>query len=75
MWAEALAGSGDVATAIEEYEVAVQLDPETPALRLALAQALIQADERHKARQVLEALLKTDPGNAEAKALLESLAP
>ena len=71
--AEALAGQGDPRAAVDEYEAAVQLDPEQLTLRLALAEALIKADEPAKAKLALEELLKLDTGHAAARQLLETI--
>jgi tetratricopeptide (TPR) repeat protein len=75
IWAEALAGGGDFAAAIGEYEVAVGLKPDEPAWRLALARACVEAEQPAKARQVVAALLKTDPDYPGAQALAETLKP
>ena len=64
---------GDRETAIREYRVAIQLAPEKPALRLALAKTLIEADKKEDARRVLEELLEKDAEYEGAKELLEGL--
>jgi tetratricopeptide (TPR) repeat protein len=75
VWAAALTGSRELAHAAEEYETAVRLAPEEADYRVSLAEVWIQAGQPAKAREVLEAALKTAPGHAGAKALLESLQP
>ena len=71
--AEALAGQGDPRAAVDEYEAAVELDPEQLTLRLALAEALVKADEPVRAKAALEELLKLDTSHTAAKQLLETL--
>lgn len=71
--AEALVGCERYARAIEEFEVAIELDAEEPRRRFFLADACIQAEQPEKARQTLEALLKLAPDYPGAAAMLESL--
>ena len=44
-------GQGDARAAADEYAAAVELDPERLALRLALAETLVKANEPDKARR------------------------
>ena len=71
--AEALAGERQFDPAIEEYEIAVELNPSHPQQRFALADACVQAGHPAKAREVLQALLKLVPDYPGAELLLESL--
>lgn len=71
--ADALAAQGSALAAAEEYATAVELDPDEPKLRLALAQMYVKAGEPAKAKSALEALLKRDPDDPHAAELLESL--
>ncbi len=71
--AEALVGLGDPRAAVDEFEAAVELDPEQLTLRLALAETLVKANEPAKARLALEELLKLDTGHAAARQLLETI--
>jgi len=78
MLAKALLGGGkdkDRTRAIEEYELAVQLNPAHLPWRFALADACVQAKQIEKARTVLTELLKRDPNYPGADVLLESLKP
>lgn len=59
--------------AIEEYEVAVELNPGEPGLRFVLADACLQSGDQARARAVLEELIKLKPDYPGAAALLESL--
>jgi len=71
----ALAGLDDYSAAAEEYETAILLDEENLPWRFALADAYVQADQKEKARQTLQNLLKLDPKYPGAEILLESLDP
>ena len=71
--AEALVEQGDPRAAVDEYEAAVELDPEQLTLRLALAETLVKAGEPAKAKLALEELLKLDISHAAAKQLLEKI--
>lgn len=71
--AEALAAQGDLAGAAEEYAVAVELDPKSPKLRLALAQTYVKAQETAKAKNTLAELLERNPDYPGARELAESL--
>jgi tetratricopeptide (TPR) repeat protein len=73
MLGEALVEQEEFGEAIEEYEVAVQLEPRTLHLRFALADACVQADQPEKARKALDELLQLDPDYPGADVLLESL--
>jgi tetratricopeptide (TPR) repeat protein len=71
--AEAFLGLANPRAAVDEYEAAVELDPEQLTLRLALAESLVKANEPAKARLALEELLKLDTGHAAARQLLETI--
>lgn len=58
---------------VEEFEVAVELDPDSPALRLELAQAHIGTGKPAQARAILTELLKLFPDAVDARKLLEGL--
>jgi predicted Zn-dependent protease len=70
---EALAGAGSPAAAAEEYAVAVELDPQQPKLRLALAQMYLKAQQPDRAKAAVTELLKRDPDNQAANELLEAI--
>ena len=53
--------------------MAIELNPEQPKLRLALAQMYVKAHEPAQAKTALEELLKQDPRFPGARELLESL--
>jgi FimV-like protein len=53
--------------------VAFELQPDDPALELALARSLLALGDKDRARQHLEHILKADPEQAEAQQLLKSL--
>ena len=72
--AESAAKRHNYAEAIAEYETAVELRPDDSKVQLALAKTLIEAEQAAKAREVLEKLLKREPGYPGAKKLLESIA-
>ena len=59
--------------AIEEFEAAIELNPNNLQQRLALADALVQARQTAKAKKVLKELLRRDPKFPGADTLLESL--
>lgn len=71
--ARALAAQENFAEAAAEYQVAIELAPDQPALRLALAKVYQQAGEPNDARSVLEALLELKPDHPEATSMLEKL--
>lgn len=71
--ARALAESRSHPRAIEEYEVAIVLQPETLEWRLALAKACVTAGNKERARQVLTGLLQRDASYAGARELLDTL--
>ena len=73
MFAEAFLGSHNYREAIEEFEIAVELEPTQLNQRFALAGACIRANQPAKARAVLEALWELAPGYLGAEALIESL--
>jgi cellulose synthase operon protein C len=74
MLAEAHVAAGEFGPAVKEYEVAVVLDTKDAALELALAEACLKTDQRDRARQALEQVLKLEPANTHAAELLENLA-
>ncbi len=71
--AQALAAGEKSAQAADEYAVAVELDPEQPQLRIALAQARLKAGQTQQAKDALKELLERDPQNAAAAKLLEGI--
>jgi tetratricopeptide (TPR) repeat protein len=73
--ATALVALGQPDEAADEYEATVELAPDDPALRLALARTYVAAKQSAKARTTLEELLKIDPKNSDAARLLEGLKP
>jgi len=58
---------------VGEYQVALELKPGDATLQLGLAKTHIAAGDKAKAKPLIEAVLKNDPQNTEAKSLLESL--
>jgi tetratricopeptide (TPR) repeat protein len=68
-----LARSGDFRGALPHLEKAVLSDPAQPAVRLSLAEAYSKLDRKSEARRQLQVLLQFDPGNADAKRLLNGL--
>ena len=78
MFAEALVGQKNFPAAITEYEAAVELEPHTHSLQLALADACLQAGNKDRARTVVKAILADDatfPGAAELLKQLEQKKP
>ena len=71
--AAALVELNELDRAIEEYEVAIDLNPDHLPQRFALADALLQARQPAKAKKVLQELLRRDPKFPGADTLLESL--
>ena len=71
--AQALAAGEKPAQAADEYAVAVELDPEQPQLRIAMAQARLKAGQNQQAKDALKELLERDPQNAAAAKLLEGI--
>ena len=71
--AELAARRHNYTKAVEEYETAVELKPDDLPPQFALAETLVQAKQPAKAREVLEKLLKREPGYPGAKKLLESI--
>jgi Tfp pilus assembly protein PilF len=71
--AEALSAQMQPARAAAEYEMAVMLAPERSDLRLALAQAQMQANQPKLAKATIEAWLEREPDNRQAQELLEKL--
>ena len=71
--ASALVELGKLDQAIEEFEAAIELNPDHLPQRFALADALVQARQSAKAKKVLEDLLRRDPKFPGADTLLESL--
>jgi predicted Zn-dependent protease len=71
--AQALVEVQKYPAAIEEFLVTIKLEPKEPGLRLALADAYIQAKQPDKARAALKALLEIDPEYPGARLMLESL--
>ena len=75
MFAEALAGEKEFAAAAAELKIAVALDPDTLALKLALANAYIHAGQTEQGRGVLKAILAADAKYPGAAEMLERLKP
>lgn len=75
LWAEALARQDEPLAAAGEYEAALRIGGANSEMRLALARAYAAADQSAKALATLTELLKRSPDHAEAKQLLEQLAP
>ncbi len=71
--ATALVELNELDGAIEEFETAVEINPANLQQRFALADALVQARQRAKAKKVLEELLRRDSKFPGADTLLESL--
>ena len=71
--AESLSGRHNNEGAIEEWEIAVELAPEKPQPRFALADAYLQTGQTAKAKEMLEKLLKIAPDYPGAEVLLESI--
>jgi Flp pilus assembly protein TadD len=68
-----LARQGRPAEAAERYREAIALRPELATIRVNLAYALIASGDRAAARQALEAALRLEPGNGQARAMLDGL--
>jgi len=75
MFGEALAGKQDYPAAVEEYDIAAKLDPKTPSLRLALADACFRAGKKQRAGELIKAILAADPKYPGAAELQKQLAP
>jgi cellulose synthase operon protein C len=78
MFAEALVGQKDFPAAVAEYEAAVELEPKTHGLQLALADACLRAGRKDRARALLKAILADDatiPGAAELLKQVEESKP
>ena len=71
--AESLVKLNELDRAVEEFSVAVEIDPANLSQRFDLADALLQANKPEKAKAVLEELLRRDPKYPNAAALLERL--
>jgi tetratricopeptide (TPR) repeat protein len=71
--AEAAIGRHEVAEAVDEYAVAVELAPDGSHLRFGLAQAYIEAGKPAQAREALTELQRRDPKYPGTEELLESL--
>ena len=71
--AEALLAQKSPGPAADEYAAAITLEPDRAELRLALAEAYIQAERADDAKAVLDALLEKDPQNTAAANLLKRL--
>jgi tetratricopeptide (TPR) repeat protein len=68
-----LSGRNNNDRAIEQWEIAVELAPEKPQPRFALADAYFQAGQKAKAKEMLKKLLKITPNYPGADVLLESI--
>ena len=62
--------SGDVTRAIEEYKLALDADPDSPGLNIALADLYFHAGRVHEAETTVRTLLKLLPDNLDAHKLL-----
>jgi tetratricopeptide (TPR) repeat protein len=71
--AEARVNQKKHSAAIEEYVAAIDLNPDVPAWRLALASTHVANGQTKEAREVLEKLIELDPKFPGAKLLLEQL--
>ena len=71
--AEACANQKKWPAAIEEYLVAIELDADQPAWRLALADAHVSAGQKDAAKKVLMELLELSPKFPGADVMLEQL--
>ena len=69
----ALAESGDMPSAVESFRRSLQLNPRYSIARLNLAYALFSVDEIKEAEQILDTLVKEDPGNTPARVKLEEI--
>ncbi len=77
-YAEALVGQKDYPAAVAEYETAVQLEPKTRSLQLALADACLRAGRKDRAKELIKAILAEDaayPGAAELLKQVEESKP
>ncbi|NQT37238.1 MAG: tetratricopeptide repeat protein [Planctomycetes bacterium] len=73
MFAESLSGEGRFVRAIEEFEIAVNLDPDDSAARFGWAKACRQAQRPREAIEVLEDLLQRVPDFPGAAQMLEEI--
>jgi cellulose synthase operon protein C len=71
--AQSLVKLNDFDRAIDEYTIAIDLEPDNLAQRFDLADALLQAHHPAKSKEVLQELLRRDPKYPNAAALLETL--
>jgi tetratricopeptide (TPR) repeat protein len=71
--AAALVKLNEFERAVEEFSVAIEIDPANLAQRFDLADVLLQAHKQDEAKKVLKELLRRDPKYPDAAALLESL--
>lgn len=69
--AEALANQARWPAAIAAYTSAIELDPEVPQWRLALADAHLASGQKAEARKVLQKLIEVEPGFPGADVMLE----
>jgi tetratricopeptide (TPR) repeat protein len=66
---------GEVSAAIDLYEEAIQIEPSYRPAYLDLARAYLMAKDVDKAYEILDRLLKIDPGNDAARQGWLKLAP
>lgn len=59
--------------AVAEYTTAIELDPDIPAWRMALADAHLAAGQKDDARKVLQKLIEVEPDYPGADVMLEQL--
>ena len=69
MLGDALFGLKEIDRAIAEFETAIELKPKDVDAQLGLAQAYLSTDQKEKARELIEAVLKLDPNNERAQKL------
>lgn len=60
----------ELTRAIEEYKLALDNDPDSPELNIALADLYFRVGRTHEAESTVESLLKTAPNNLDAHHLL-----
>ncbi len=73
MLGRAYEGLDSYKKAIQEYRVALQLAPATTETELGLARVYVHEKQLSEARKILETLLKREPDNPQARALLHQI--
>ena len=69
MLGDALSGLKQFDRAIAEFETALELKPKDVDAQIGLAEAYRSTDQKEKARELIEAVLKLDPNNERAQKL------